>query len=118
MDTGVAKAQDYSKLPTDWASAIAANGFDVDTLHRSVDAIYQSAGSHGVSPRNQADVFRAFHETQLDEVRAVILGEDPYADPDQAHGLEFSASASHKDRRPTSLGRIFGGIRRDLGRVP
>lgn len=61
--TGLTKALDYSELPNDWASAIAARGFNLDTLFNSVNAVYQGAGPRGVSPRKQADVFRAFHET-------------------------------------------------------
>ncbi|MGL4900536.1 MAG: uracil-DNA glycosylase, partial [Shewanella sp.] len=35
----------------------------------------------------QTDVFNAFNMTPLDKVRVVLLGQDPYHGPDQAHGL-------------------------------
>mgnify|MGYP002835366949 CR=1 FL=1 len=36
------------------------------------------------------DIFRAFNETPFDQVKVVILGQDPYHGPNQAHGLCFS----------------------------
>ena len=36
------------------------------------------------------DIFNALNTTPLDQVRVVILGQDPYHGPDQAHGLSFS----------------------------
>ena len=51
-------------------------------------------------------------------VRIVILGEDPYPNPEQAHGLAFSVSDAYLGNRPMSLGRIFGSLRRDLNVTP
>jgi len=45
--------------------------------------------SPGVLPE-RSDLFRAFHLTSLEDVRVVILGQDPYPRPRQAHGLAFS----------------------------
>jgi uracil-DNA glycosylase len=42
-----------------------------------------------VYPKN-ADIFNAFNHTPFDEVKVVILGQDPYHGPGQAHGLSFS----------------------------
>jgi len=42
-----------------------------------------------VYPKN-ADIFRAFNDTPFDKVKVVILGQDPYHGPNQAHGLSFS----------------------------
>ena len=59
------------------------------------------------------DVFAALHLTKFSEVKVVILGQDPYHGPGQAHGLCFSV------RRPTpappSLVNIFKELRTDLG---
>lgn len=38
----------------------------------------------------QKDIFNAFRLTELDQVKVVILGQDPYHGPNQAHGLSFS----------------------------
>jgi uracil-DNA glycosylase len=60
-----------------------------------------------------ADIFAAFRHTPFDAVRVVILGQDPYHGPDQAHGLCFSVRPGV--RVPPSLDNIFKEIQRDLG---
>lgn len=104
----------YAELPPDWAKELAGTGFDLTTLYGKVDAIYRNAGPNAVSPTHRSDVFRAFHKTPLDSVRFIVLGEDPYPDPDQAHGVAFSVPSTYKGSRPASLGKIFGSLRRDL----
>src|SRR5690554_7943340 len=58
-------------------------------------------------------VFNAFNSTPLTEVKVVIIGQDPYHGPGQAHGLSFSVP--HGVRPPPSLQNIFKEIQRDLG---
>lgn len=58
--------------------------------------------------------FRAFELCPLDNVRVVILGQDPYFIQGQADGLAFS-TWPHVKRTPNSLGRIFKEYERDLG---
>ena len=43
------------------------------------------------------DIFNAFHFTPLEEVKVVILGQDPYHEPGQAHGLLFFRQATGSD---------------------
>ncbi|MEO9079206.1 MAG: uracil-DNA glycosylase, partial [Rhodanobacter sp.] len=59
------------------------------------------------------EIFAAFAHTPFDAVRVVILGQDPYHGPDQAHGLCFSVRPGV--RVPPSLVNIFKEIQRDLG---
>jgi uracil-DNA glycosylase len=59
------------------------------------------------------EIFAAFDHTPFDAVRVVILGQDPYHGPDQAHGLCFSVRPGV--RPPPSLLNIFKEIQRDLG---
>lgn len=59
------------------------------------------------------DVFRAFWLTPLERVRVVILGQDPYHRPGQAHGLSFSVLPPTKF--PPSLRNIFRELETDLG---
>lgn len=59
------------------------------------------------------EVFSALSLTPLDKVRVVILGQDPYHGPGQAHGLCFSVKAGVKP--PPSLVNIFKEINQDLG---
>ena len=58
------------------------------------------------------EIFAAFEHAPFDAVRVVILGQDPYHGPDQAHGLCFSVRPGL--RVPPSLDNIFKEIQRDL----
>lgn len=57
--------------------------------------------------------FKALDETPFDQVKVVVLGQDPYHGDDQAHGLSFSVPAGI--RPPPSLKNIFKEIKSDLG---
>ena len=57
-------------------------------------------------------IFNAFNHTPFDKVKVVILGQDPYHNPGQAHGLSFSVPAGIKP--PPSLVNIFKEIQKDL----
>lgn len=59
-------------------------------------------------------IFRAFEVCPFEQVRVVILGQDPYHGPGQAHGLCFSVNDSVK--MPPSLINIFREIQADLGK--
>lgn len=62
------------------------------------------------------DVFRAFDLCPFDEVKVVIVGQDPYHGPKQANGLSF---AVHEGITiPPSLKNIFTEIKNDLGVTP
>ncbi len=68
------------------------------------------AGSVIYPPSKQ--IFNAFNSTPLDRVKVVILGQDPYHGPGQAHGLCFSVQPGV--RPPPSLQNIFKELQRDL----
>lgn len=61
-----------------------------------------------------SQIFNAFSKCPFDEVKVVILGQDPYHGPNQANGLAFSVS--EKVRTPPSLLNIFKEIQNDLGK--
>jgi uracil-DNA glycosylase len=63
-----------------------------------------------------SDWFRALDLTPLESVRVVILGQDPYHGPNQAHGLAFSVQPSV--RVPPSLANIYKELQSDLGIAP
>ena len=71
----------------------------------------KAAGQTIYPPGSQ--IFRAFELTPLDNLKVVILGQDPYHGPGQAHGLSFSVSAGIP--APPSLKNIFKEIESDLG---
>lgn len=60
------------------------------------------------------DIFNALHSTPLSEVKAVILGQDPYHDVHQAHGLCFSVLPD-QTKIPPSLQNIYKELKSDLG---
>ena len=59
------------------------------------------------------EVFAALHLTSLAEVKVVILGQDPYHGPNQAHGLCFSVRSDVA--LPPSLRNVFAELRADVG---
>jgi uracil-DNA glycosylase len=65
---------------------------------------------------HSADWFHALETTPLDEVKVVILGQDPYHQPEQAHGLCFSVKPGVKV--PPSLVNIYKELESDLGVTP
>lgn len=60
-----------------------------------------------------SDIFKAFELTPFDQVKVVILGQDPYHGPGQAHGLCFSVAEGVTP--PPSLKNIYKEIEDDLG---
>lgn len=60
-----------------------------------------------------SNIFNAFNKTPLDKVKVVILGQDPYHGPNQAHGLSFSVQKGIQF--PPSLQNIFKELQRDTG---
>lgn len=62
------------------------------------------------------DIFHALDVTSYENVKAVILGQDPYHGPNQAHGLSFSVQKGVK--QPPSLRNIFLELKDDLGCEP
>lgn len=72
----------------------------------------ERAAGKSIYPR-AGEIFAALDETPFEAVRVVILGQDPYHGPGQAHGLCFSVRQGVPI--PPSLNNIFAEIERDLG---
>jgi uracil-DNA glycosylase len=64
----------------------------------------------------KSEVFSAFNYTPFHSVKVVIMGQDPYHGPKQAHGLSFSVSENVP--QPPSLKNIFKELQDDLGILP
>jgi uracil-DNA glycosylase len=62
---------------------------------------------------NPHDIFNALHYTDYNDVKVVILGQDPYHGPNQAQGLSFSVNPGIK--QPPSLQNIFKELHSDIG---
>lgn len=104
------REMDASTLPADWAGALARAGYDVATVDALLAGVYGANDETSVLPL-RADVFRAFHLTKLENLRAVILGQDPYPRKGQAHGLAFSVPEGVAF--PRSLSAIFRNLSAD-----
>ena len=89
-------------VPRSWAPIIEARQLDAFVAER------QAAGA-AIYP---AQVLRALDLTARDQVRVVILGQDPYHGEGQAEGLAFSVPRGQ--RRPPSLRNVFQEVQRDL----
>jgi len=68
--------------------------------------------NHVVYP-DKYDIFNALHYTAYSDTKVVILGQDPYHGPGQAHGLSFSVKPGINP--PPSLQNIFKELHHDLG---
>lgn len=66
---------------------------------------------HTIYPKN-AEIFNAFNTTPLDDVKVVIIGQDPYHGPGQAHGLSFSVREGVP--APPSLKNIYKELATDI----
>ena len=80
---------------------------DIDTFLTA-----EKAAGHTVFPPED-EIFTALNLTSLNGVKALILGQDPYHDDKQAHGLAFSVREGTK--MPPSLRNIFKELQSDLG---
>ena len=102
-----------SLLPKDW-QALLASEFDQPYMHalQSFLSAEQVQGKTIYPPADQ--IFTAFSLTPLKNVKVVILGQDPYHGPDQAHGLSFSVPSNIK-KLPPSLKNIYKELNTDLG---
>ncbi|MXP44300.1 uracil-DNA glycosylase [Allopontixanthobacter sediminis] len=99
-------------VPESWRHALAP-ALAAPQAHRLADwlAAEEAAGKPIFPPRGQR--MRAFDLTPLGAVKVVILGQDPYHGPGQAHGLAFSVPEEAK--MPPSLVNIYKELALDLG---
>lgn len=101
-------------IPPDWRRQLvdAVNTLSFGELENALDIEYEK---QKVFP-SQKNIFNALRLTPYEQVKVVILGQDPYHDDGQAHGLAFSVMPGVK--YPPSLRNIFKELQEDLGCVP
>ena len=100
------------KIEQSWKDALAGE-FEKPYFASLVRFLHEEkAGGNRIFPPG-SQIFRAFDLTPLKDVRVVILGQDPYHGPGQAHGLSFSVPENMP--APPSLKNIFKEIESDLG---
>lgn len=94
-----------------WREQLAGE-FGKPYFEKLAQFVKQEYAEHEVYPKG-ADIFKAFDACPFDETRVVILGQDPYHGPGQAHGLCFSVNEGI--RIPPSLVNIFKELKADSG---
>ncbi|WP_442795572.1 uracil-DNA glycosylase [Pelobium manganitolerans] len=92
------------KLESSWLNVLGAEFEKPYFVNLKAFLSDQKNSSEIVYPRN-SEIFKAFELCPLDDVRVVILGQDPYHGTQQAHGLSFSVQDGIKP--PPSLRNIF-----------
>ncbi len=98
-------------MPTDWNPILRAE-LDAPYWKELQSFVKAERGEHVVFPPPD-DVFAALHLTPYADVKVLILGQDPYHGPGQAHGLCFSVRDGVAP--PPSLVNIFKELHADLG---
>lgn len=95
-----------------WKTRLAGE-FEKDYFVKLTDFVRQEYRQATVYPSGP-NIFNAFAHCPFDRVKVVIIGQDPYHEPGQAHGLCFSVQDGTPF--PPSLQNIFKEITDDLGR--
>lgn len=99
------------QLPDSWLNVLA-DEFQKPHMQELRAFLRREVSNGPVYPPGK-EMFNAFWQTPFDQVRVVILGQDPYHGPGQAHGLCFSVRKGVKP--PPSLQNIFKELHQDLG---
>lgn len=98
-------------LPRDWFAALKSE-FDKTYYKELKDFVLREYAEHQVFPPYE-ELFSAFKYTPLSGVKCVILGQDPYHNDKQAHGLAFSVNPDVMI--PPSLNNIYKELKEDVG---
>ena len=106
---------DTITLHESWRVPLAAEFADPYMQALRTFLVDQKAAGKRIFPKG-SEYFRALDLTPLEKVRVVILGQDPYHGPGQAHGLAFSVQPGV--RTPPSLVNIYKELQSDLGIAP
>lgn len=100
------------RIEESWSNVLNEE-FEKPYFQELINFVKQEYASQTIYPKGK-DIFRAFDECPFNEVKVVILGQDPYHGPGQANGLCFSVHEGITF--PPSLVNIFKEIKNDLGK--
>ena len=101
-----------AQLSNDWLEAI--NGEFKKDYYKELYQFVKEEYSKLVVYPPADDIFNAMHFTPLSKVKVLLLGQDPYHNVNQAHGLSFSVLPSQPDL-PPSLQNIYKELNSDWG---
>ncbi len=99
-------------IDNDWLPALAPE-FKKPYYRELYGFVREEYGKAVIYPPAE-DIFNAFHFTPLGEVKVLLLGQDPYHNVNQAHGLSFSVPTNQREI-PPSLQNIYKELESDLG---
>jgi uracil-DNA glycosylase len=99
------------KLEKSWLNVLKEEFEQEYMLQLKQFLLEQKKAGKVIYPKSD-DIFNAFKLTPFDNVKVVILGQDPYHRPNQAHGLSFSVQKGNK--HPPSLKNIFKELTEDI----
>ena len=102
-------------IESSWKEVLK-NEFDKEYFIGLVNFLKEEKKAGKVIYPKGSDIFNAFNTTPFDNVNVVILGQDPYHGPGQAHGLSFSVPDGIS--LPPSLNNIYKELQSDLGVEP
>ncbi|MDA3947053.1 MAG: uracil-DNA glycosylase [Helicobacteraceae bacterium] len=94
-----------------WRKSLSAE-FEKEYYNSLIHFLREEDAMYTVYPPKEKR-FNAYHMTPFEKVKVVILGQDPYHGPNQAHGLSFSVPAGVP--HPPSLKNIFKELHEDVG---
>lgn len=100
------------KIASTWKQRLS-NEFDKPYFGQLINFVKTEYQNATIYPPGK-EIFRAFDRCDFDDVKVVIIGQDPYHGPGQANGLCFSVRDGV--RMPPSLLNIFKEIQQDLGK--
>ncbi|HHP5661748.1 TPA: uracil-DNA glycosylase [Bacillus paranthracis] len=98
-------------LKNDWGPLLAPE-FEKEYYRKLADFLKEEYSTHVVYPKKE-DIFNALEYTSYENTKVVILGQDPYHGPNQAHGLSFSVQPGIKT--PPSLLNMYKELRDEYG---
>ena len=98
-------------LNTDWGKVLKEE-FEKPYFEKLWKFVMEEYQEQTIYPKKE-DIFSALQLTTYQGTKAVILGQDPYHGPGQAHGLSFSVKPGVK--LPPSLKNIFKELKDDMG---
>lgn len=99
------------KIAPDW-KALLEEEFSKPYFEELIRFVKEEYATRRIYPRG-SNIFRAFDKCPLDKLKVVIIGQDPYHGPGQAHGLCFSVAEGVP--HPPSLQNIFKEVAADIG---
>lgn len=102
------------KIEPSWKEALKEE-FSKPYFHDLVQFVKEEYRNHTVYPPGK-QIFRAFEACPFHHTKVVIIGQDPYHGPGQAHGLAFSVNDGVAV--PPSLRNIFAEVHEDVGTPP